>query len=217
MKKLFGFIVGPSGVGKGYGVFSILEEYFNSEAFVSGDWCRNHKKELSTAGDLVADDLIVAAGVEHYQAKKDEHGSNLFHFFLDAPRSLEQAKTFCELYLKWGASTYADIVTLHIHAKPKTCHDRIQERAKRQGREDDAKEDVVRKRLSIYFGNEVEVVSENLVFSKKGGVLNEVVPWLKKHTSYHHIDGDVSLEDIRNEVRLCLIPQLQELSRKRHH
>lgn len=208
-ENYFGLILGPSGSGKGYTIAAILEEYSASSTFVTGDWCRNHQEELASAGALVGDDLITAAGVEAYGQFKKLHKTNPFNFFIDAPRSLEQAKAFCDYFMRWGASSLGEIVTLHIHAEPKICRDRIEHRAELQGRPDDAKPKVIRRRLGYYYGVETPgSTDDSFSYINQGGVVNDVVPWLKENTNYHLIDGNLPLEDIRNIVKLCVLPQL---------
>lgn len=207
--KRVGFVVGPSGVGKEYGVMSILREYWKARAFVSGDWCRSHQQELSHAGCLVADNLILNASFEEFERLLGSPGEDSFAFYFDAPRSLEQAKEFGQYFLSKGLRSLADIDTLHIHAESKISRDRILHRATLQGRLDDASLKVIRRRHGYYYGKESDrSTDENPVYIGEGGVLHDVVPWLKENTRYHFIDGNNDLESVRDDVRFRVLPNL---------
>ncbi len=202
----FTLICGPSGVGKDYGLVRPLAEYYPLSAFTSGDWCREHAEEHARGGILVDDDLILKATFSRWEAiKKERHGAT-FNFALDAVRTLDQGKGFVDWAMKKGAKK---VNTLHIHAGPEVCRDRIASRATQQSRLDDAKPSVIRKRLGTYFGVESpDSTDESYSYIGEGGILHEVVPWLKTNTEYHFIDAEMSMEDVRNYTRLCLGPAL---------
>jgi adenylate kinase family enzyme len=181
----------------------VLEEHLAVETFVTGDWCRDHQAEIAKSGTLAPDELC------SYVSHLMKHGESPFCFFVDAPRTLEQAQFFCAEFQTSGATGLSDIITIHIDAEPETCQKRIIDRATRQNRDDDKKAATIRKRLGYYFGIEKPGGTDDFYeYQGVGGVQNAVAPWLKEHTHYYRIDGDLDLEDIRDKVRLCLIPEV---------
>ena len=183
-----------------------MEEYGPVRIFTTGEWCRKHKAELASAGGLDAVKLVIEAGTGFYKQSDEERGEHPMVFVYDSVRGLEEAQELIQFALDQGISP-EEICTIHLKASLETCLERLEERLERQGRDDDAKPDVVRKRLRVYFGEETpESTDEVYDHTGVGGVLNGIAPYLAKHTNYHEIDGDLPLEDIRNSVRLCLLP-----------
>ena len=187
MYRRFGFIVGPSGVGKGYGVGSVLGEHHGTKVFVTGDWCRLHAQELSDRGVNVSDDIIHGACIDSFERWGGE-----LDFFLDAPRSVVQVEGFIQMYKKKNPD--AEIHTIHIEASKENCEARLKDRAVRQRRKDDAKKSVILRRLDGYF--------------KEGGIRDTVVPLLRKRTHYHFVDGNLDLESIRRDVLNQICPKI---------
>lgn len=179
-KVTYGFIVGPSGIGKGFGVGQPLTEYFGADIFVTGDWCRLNRREFTLAGALAPDDLIAQATEEKYI-----HLGSPDRFLVDCPRNIGQAKRYIAMFNRWNPE--AELSTFHITARKSVCVERIKHRANLQKRQDDARDDLIEKRLEFYFG--------------KGGVRDTVIPYLKEKTKYRYIDGHMPLEDIRRFVR----------------
>ena len=185
-KIRFGFIAGPSGVGKGYGIGSILDEYHGANIFVTGDYCRKMAIEFANSGALVSDDLICRAVKENFEQKCS------WHYFIDAPRSIEQVHCFIQMFTE--VSPNIELHTLHIEATHHNCEHRLKDRAKRHGRKDDAKLEVIKKRLDAYFCH--------------GGIRDTVIPILKKHTICHFIDGNEDMETIRKKFHLHVCPKI---------
>lgn len=181
-KIIYGFIAGPSGVGKDYGVGRVLSEYYGVHTFITGDWCREHEAELANDGHLAADEVIQRAVFADFSKHKD------WHYLIDAPRSTSQVCVFLEMFHR--ANAQAEIHTFHLDGLWESCEARLVDRATRQNRLDDAKPEVIERRLGNYF--------------KEGGIRDTVIPLLKKMTVYHHIDGNTDLEQVRKEVRTCL-------------
>jgi adenylate kinase family enzyme len=187
MKKIkFGFIAGPSGIGKGYGVGRVITNTNNAKIFVTGDWCRNNAEKHANSGVLVNDDLIFNAIVDDFK------GSNGVHYFIDTPRTDVQAEKFIEMFKEKDPE--AEIHTIHIHGDKKTCEERLRDRASRHGRNDDAECGVIEKRLSHYY--------------REGGIHDTVIPVLKERTVYHLINGDEDMEIIRNIVGQEIAPKI---------
>jgi adenylate kinase family enzyme len=180
ISRYFGFIAGPSGVGKHYGVGQPLQEYYGARIFVTGDWCRDHQNGHAKEGSLAPDEPLIEAIVQDYEQHHQPE-----KFLIDAPRNITQVLRLIGLFKQWDPE--AKIVTAHITAERHFCETRIRHRAKQQGRLDDAKDDVVNRRLDVYF--------------KQGGISETVIPVLKQHTQYELIDGNSTLETIREMVR----------------
>ncbi len=185
-----GFIAGPSGIGKGYGVGQVLSEYFGVKVFVTGDHCRTYMIEHSGNGHLVNDELIYK-WVEHDFKLNHDH-----HYLIDAPRSIPQAEHFIKMFRSFNP--LCQIVTIHICGEREKCEHLIADRALRQERPDDACPEAINRRLNTYFGD------------RKGqkGLLHTLIPYLKFHTVYHPIDGNKPIEDTRIFVREILGPYL---------
>jgi adenylate kinase family enzyme len=183
-----------------------MEEYGPVFIFTSGDWCREHAADLAGSGGLDAVKLVVKAGTDFYEKSDGERGEKPMAFIYDSVRGLEEAQELIQYALGQGIAP-EEIYTIHLKASLETCLERITERLSRKFREDDAKPDVVRKRLRVYFGEETpESTDENYSYTGKGGVLNEIAPYLKTNTNYHEVDGDEDLEMVRSIVKLHLIP-----------
>jgi adenylate kinase family enzyme len=184
--KKFGFIAGPSGIGKGYGVGRVIKGTHDVKIFVTGDWCRENAEKHANDGILVNDDLIFDAIVEDFNNSDDTH------YFIDAPRTAVQADKFISMFLEKNPD--AEIHTIHIHGDKKTCEDRLKDRASREGRNDDAESHVIEKRLGNYY--------------KEGGIHDTVIPVLKERTIYHPINGDLDLEIVRAHVGQEIAPKI---------
>jgi adenylate kinase family enzyme len=186
--KQYGITLGPSGVGKWYGLGSILKEYHGVHSFVSGDWSRDNAADLARRGILVDDAVIVGAGKDSFES----HGRpDRFQF--DCPRSIEQVERLIEFYKSLGDF---ELVFWHVHAPREVCEARIIERAIRQGREDDADPVAIERRLKVYF-KEAE------------GLRDNVVPYIADECDVH-ISVDAT-EDLETLVRPYVITQLAPL------
>lgn len=194
-RKVFGCICGPSGIGKGYGVGEVVHEYFGARIFVTGEWCRDHAKDHACNGSLAPDQPLLTAIREDYDFHRSER------YLIDAPRSVGQMKLMMDMFMEWDSA--ALIVSLHITADRHLCEGRIRHRAINQHRNDDAKPEVIKKRLDVYFGNPE---------SGTPGISTELIPYLREFTKYEQIDGNQSLEIIRHQVREVHGPALFDLS-----
>ena len=186
IKLKCGFIAGPSGVGKDYGVGRVLSEYYGVRTFITGDWCREHEAELANDGHLAADEVIQRAVFADFSKHKD------WHYLIDAPRSVSQVCAFLEMFRQ--ANVEAEVHTFHLDGSWESCEARLVDRATRQHRLDDAKPEVIERRLGTYFN--------------KGGIRDTVIPLLRELTVYHPLDGNIDLEQVRKEVRLHLGPHV---------
>ncbi len=189
-----------------------MEEYGPVVIFTSGDWCREHAANLAGRGGLEAVQLVIKAGIELYEQSDSARGEHSMAFVYDSVRGLDEAQKLIQFALSQGIAP-EEIHTIHLKASLDTCLERIAERLERKGRDDDAKPEVVRKRLKVYFGKETpDSTDEKFDHIGEGGVLNDIAPYLKSNTTYHELDGDLDLEEIRSTVRLCLIPVVLKFS-----
>ncbi len=178
--KIFGFTVGPSGIGKDYGLGRVLSEYWGVRTFVSGDWCRSHQAEHAAGGTLVNDELIVKAAIQDYQSNGSPD-----RFLFDCPRSIPQVQRLIRFFRDQGMNK---LVTWNLTASRAVCEARIKERAERQCRLDDARADSIDKRLNTYF-------------AAQSGILHTVVPYLADESDdFVSVDASSDLEKVRVEV-----------------
>lgn len=179
MSKIFGFIIGPSGIGKDYGLGRVLREYWGVRTFVTGDWCRKYATNLAANGILVNDQSLVLAGIEDYWSADSPD-----YFLFDCPRTVEQVTSMINFFRD---QKMTQLVTWSLVAQRSICEDRIRERAMRQGRADDAEPEVIARRLDTYFG-------------VPHGIQCTVLPYLAEESRLIHVDASVDLEDVRTQV-----------------
>lgn len=185
--RRIGYIVGPSGIGKGYGLGAVLVEYHEVSIFVTGDWCRDKANELASQGIMVDDALIVQAVKDDYNARGRPN-----HYLVDCPRSIAQVDMLNPFFSEFGDF---DLVLWEMRAMRSTCEQRIIERACRQGRHDDANPEAIKRRLDTYYC--------------EGGIQETVVPYLTEMAQHHLIvEADPALETIRDTVRSALAPMV---------
>lgn len=190
--RRFFFLIGPSGIGKDYGVGSILAEYHGVTRFVTGDWCRENAQKFSDNGHLAPDDIIFDA------VKSDFESQDAHDYLIDAPRSVGQVDRFMRMYSECDPD--AAVYTIHIDGDRSVCEGRLSERAIRQGRLDDAKPEVIEARLDNWY--------------RVDGIRDNVVPYVQERTKYIRINGNFNMELIRAHVINEVCPRI--FSAKRH-
>ena len=164
-------LFGPPGAGKGTQANKISEGYVAAH-ISTGDMLRAAVKngtELGTLaksfmdkGELVPDDVII--GIIKDRIKEDDAKQG---FMLDGfPRTIAQAEALSGM-LESESETIDTVVSIEV--KDEEIIERILERAKIEGREDDT-EDVVRNRLNVY-RNQTEPLKS---YYQDAGVLAEV-------------------------------------------
>jgi adenylate kinase family enzyme len=185
-KRSLSLFVGPSGVGKGYGLGDCLAEYHGLLIFVSGDWCRKHEKEHANKGIRVDNRRIVDAGIECFESRGRPD-----RFGFDCPRDVVQIQMLREYFDR----AYGDYELLfwHMHAKKDICEQRIHDRAIRQGRLDDADPVAIARRVKTYFDAET-------------GLCKTLVPYVADECD-GHIDLDAN-GNLETEVRPRVITEL---------
>ncbi|MBL0921911.1 MAG: nucleoside monophosphate kinase, partial [Phycisphaerales bacterium] len=103
-------------------------------------------REISSRGELVPDDLTIRLWKQHVEGLiatgKFRPGTDLL--LLDGiPRNVNQAKLL--------GGHIETLLVIHLNCKDEAeVVDRLKKRALKEGRSDDGKEDVIRRRLEVY-------------------------------------------------------------------
>lgn len=164
-------LFGPPGAGKGTQANNIAKSYVAAH-ISTGDMLRAAVKngaDLGTLaksymdkGELVPDDVIIGIIKDRIKEEDAKKG-----FMLDGfPRTITQAEALSEM-LEAESESIDTVVSIEVNDEE--IIERILQRAKIEGREDDA-EDVVRNRLNVYH-NQTEPLK---AYYESAGVLAEV-------------------------------------------
>lgn len=183
MKNLI--IFGPPGAGKGSQCV-ILAEKYNFRHISTGDILREEVKNgselglkvktLMEKGLLVSDELIIEI-IENVLVHSAQFNGFLYDGF---PRTVKQSIALEVLLEKLGQKIDA---VISLEADEDVIIRRIQGRAAIEGRDDDARTDVVKKRIEVY-KEQTEPLIE--VYQKKG--------------IYHPINGNLTIEQNFEEI-----------------
>ncbi len=178
-------LFGPPGAGKGTQASAMVEKY-NLHHISTGALLRKEiaagtelgKKahELIEKGCLVPDEVVEAMIESEFDSIKGVEG-----FLLDGyPRTIEQARSLDRILSKKGDKV-TSVVSIMI--PDEMIFDRIRHRAKIEGREDDASDEVIANRIATYHKKTEPLVS----FYKDAG-------------KYAEIDGAGTIEDVRQAI-----------------
>ena len=178
-------IFGPPGAGKGTQATAISEKY-NLKHISTGELLRKEMaegtelgrkaSELIDAGCLVPDEVVEGMIEAEFARNTDVNG-----FLLDGyPRTLAQAESL-ELLLGKRQESVTAVVSLMI--PDGTIYERIRHRAGIEGREDDAKDEVIATRIATYHKKTEPIIS----FYKAAG-------------KYTEIDGLGSIDEVRERI-----------------
>ena len=179
-------LFGPPGAGKGTQASAMVERY-NLHHISTGALLRKEiaaetelgkqARELIDKGCLVPDEVVEAMIVSEFDKMQDAVDG----FLLDGyPRTLDQARSLDSLLAKKGEKL-TSVVSIMI--PDEMIFDRIRHRAKIEGREDDASDDIIANRISTYHQKTEPLVN----FYKKAG-------------KYAEIDGNGTIEEVREKV-----------------
>jgi adenylate kinase len=147
-------IIGPPGSGKGT-QGKILGAVPRFVYFGAGDALRSlppesdlgrKTRQCLNSGDLVPTDLIMAVWKQHVKKQVNEGVFDPREDILvldGVPRDLEQAEAL--------ASDVEVRAVLHLTCDEETLIRRIQRRSRKEGRNDDARDEVVRRRFEAYY------------------------------------------------------------------
>jgi adenylate kinase len=175
-------LLGPQGSGKGTQAKRIAAEY-GLPHVATGDMFRHavraqtelgrRVEPILARGELVPDELTVALIRERLEQDDAEHG-----FVLDGfPRNLAQAEALAELLTEIDREL--DVV-FEFQLADGVAMERMEGRAREEGRSDDARPDVMRRRLEIYRRETQPLVEYyrarhgNVVGLHAGGTIDEV-------------------------------------------
>lgn len=178
-------LFGPPGAGKGTQATAMVERY-NLHHISTGALLRKEiaagselgqlAKSLIEKGNLVPDEVVEAMIENEFKSIRGVDG-----FLLDGfPRTLPQAAAL-DAILKKTAETVTGTVSIMI--PDEMIMERIKGRALKEGRADDASEDIINNRIATYH-NQTEPLIE---FYKKAG-------------KYHEIDGIGTIDQVRDRI-----------------
>lgn len=178
-------LFGPPGAGKGTQATAMVERY-NLHHISTGALLRKEiaagselgqlAKSLIEKGNLVPDEVVEAMIENEFKNIRGVDG-----FLLDGfPRTLPQAAAL-DAILKKTAETVTGTVSIMI--PDEMIMERIKGRALKEGRADDASEDIINNRIATYH-NQTEPLIE---FYKKAG-------------KYHEIDGIGTIDQVRDRI-----------------
>ena len=178
-------LFGPPGAGKGTQATAMVEAY-NLHHISTGDLLRKEiasgtalglkAKELIEKGSLVPDEVVEGMIESEFRTVKGVDG-----FLLDGfPRTLAQAEALDKLLAKTGESVTA---TISIMIPDEMIMERIKGRALKEGRADDASEEVINHRISTYHNQTEPLIG----FYRKAG-------------KYHEVDGRGNIDQVRKSI-----------------
>ena len=178
-------LFGPPGAGKGTQATAMVEKY-NLPHISTGALLRKEiaagtelglqAKALIENGCLVPDEVVEGMIESEFKTVTGVDG-----FLLDGfPRTLPQAEALDQILAKTGEEVTA---TVSIMIPDAMIMERIKGRALKEGRADDASEDIINNRIVTYH-NQTEPLIE----------------YYGKVEKYHEIDGIGTIEDVRDRI-----------------
>ena len=178
-------LFGPPGAGKGTQATAMVEKY-NLHHISTGALLRKEiaagtelglqAKALIEQGCLVPDEVVEGMIESEFKTVTGVDG-----FLLDGfPRTLPQAEALDQILAKTGEAVTA---TVSIMIPDAMIMERIKGRALKEGRADDASEDIINNRIVTYH-NQTEPLIE----------------YYSKVEKYHEIDGIGTIEEVRDRI-----------------
>ena len=178
-------LFGAPGCGKGTQAVRIKEKY-NINHISTGEVIRDEiangtelgksMQEYIAAGKLAPDSIVIGM-IRNYMNDHKDAAGNIFDGF---PRTTAQAEEFDRILAENGESVN---VMIYMDVPEEELVKRILLRGKDSGRADDASEDVIRNRISIY-REQTAIVAEH--YSKQG--------------KYAAIDGVGSMDEVFERI-----------------
>lgn len=178
-------LFGAPGCGKGTQAALIKDKYninhISTGEVIRGEIARGTELGKSmqsyiAAGQLAPDSIVIWMVRNYMQEHRDAAG-NIFDGF---PRTTAQAEAFDEILKADGESVS---VMIYMDVPEEELVQRILLRGKDSGRADDASEDVIRNRISIY-REQTAIVAEHY----------------SKHGKYVAVDGVGSLDEVFGRI-----------------
>lgn len=178
-------LFGSPGAGKGTQAERLQEKY-KLVHISTGDVFRyNIKNETELGklaksyideGQLVPDNVTI--DMLHSEVEKNQNAAG---FIFDGfPRTTAQAEDLDELMAQKGSEIHA---MLALEVKDDILVERLLERGKVSGRKDDASEEIIRKRLAVYY-EQTDIVKT----------------YYQKADKFHKINGVGSVEEITQRL-----------------
>lgn len=178
-------LFGPPGAGKGTQATAMVEKYnlhhistgaLLRKEIASGSPLGMKAKELIENGCLVPDEVVEGMIESEFRTVKGVDG-----FLLDGfPRTLAQAEALDRLLAKTGESVTA---TVSIMIPDEMIMERIKGRALKEGRADDASEDIINNRISTYHKQ-----------------TEPLIEYYRNAGKYHEVDGTGNIEEVREGI-----------------
>ena len=178
-------LFGPPGAGKGTQATAMVEKYnlhhistgaLLRKEIASGSPLGMKAKELIENGCLVPDEVVEGMIESEFRTVKGVDG-----FLLDGfPRTLAQAEALDRLLAKTGESVTA---TVSIMIPAEMIMERIKGRALKEGRADDASEDIINNRISTYHKQ-----------------TEPLIEYYRNAGKYHEVDGTGNIDEVREGV-----------------
>lgn len=178
-------LFGPPGAGKGTQATAMVEKYnlhhistgaLLRKEIASGSPLGMKAKELIENGCLVPDEVVEGMIESEFRTVKGVDG-----FLLDGfPRTLAQAEALDRLLEKTGESVTA---TVSIMIPDEMIMERIKGRALKEGRADDASEDIINNRISTYHKQ-----------------TEPLIEYYRNAGKYHEVDGTGNIDEVREGV-----------------
>lgn len=178
-------LFGPPGAGKGTQATAMVEKYnlhhistgaLLRKEIASGSPLGMKAKELIENGCLVPDEVVEGMIESEFRTVKGVDG-----FLLDGfPRTLAQAEALDRLLAKTGESVTA---TVSIMIPDEMIMERIKGRALKEGRADDASEDIINNRIATYHKQ-----------------TEPLIEYYRNAGKYHEVDGTGNIDEVREGV-----------------
>ena len=178
-------LFGPPGAGKGTQATAMVEKYnlhhistgaLLRKEIASGSPLGMKAKELIENGCLVPDEVVEGMIESEFRTVKGVDG-----FLLDGfPRTLAQAEALDRILAKTGESVTA---TVSIMIPDEMIMERIKGRALKEGRADDASEDIINNRISTYHKQ-----------------TEPLIEYYRNAGKYHEVDGTGNIDEVREGV-----------------
>ncbi len=178
-------LFGPPGAGKGTQAAEMVGKYrlhhistgaLLRKEIAAGTELGTLAKGLIEKGCLVPDEVVEGMIENEFRTITGVEG-----FLLDGfPRTLAQAEALDTILEKTGESVTA---TVSIMIPDSMIMERIKGRALKEGRADDASEDIINNRIATYHSQ-----------------TEPLIEYYKSKGKYHEIDGKGTIEEVRGRI-----------------
>ena len=178
-------LFGPPGAGKGTQATAMAEKYnlhhistgaLLRKEIAAGTQLGSLAKDLIEKGNFVPDEVVVGMIGNEFRTTEGVDG-----FLLDGfPRTIAQAQALDSMLASGGEEVTA---TVSIMIPDEMVMERIKGRALKEGRADDASEDVINNRIATYHAQ-----------------TEPLIEYYKNTGKYHEADGVGEIDEIRERI-----------------